>query len=146
MAEIRERAALNKKLQELKTANPEKAQLIADLHRWCDSPHEANREILMHALGLHKDPSRGNTHIVVRQLEYNPGASKDLRRKFRVEYCGVFKISEFLTDFENYLGLGSGQGKKYTDDLLKSAAGFIPLLTLTMVEGVDPYIRCGKCR
>ncbi|KAI0060082.1 hypothetical protein BV25DRAFT_1828173 [Artomyces pyxidatus] len=138
-AQSRERAEI------LKAINPDKGRKAADWIEWRNAPHEANTFALAHALGVRRDPSRGRTHILLRQVEYVPRA-KDIRYRFRVSACGVYRIADILTDIEKLMGLDPGEGREYIDGLLEeldnSSVGTdkVPLLDLTTGTGIETWL------
>ncbi|THH31046.1 hypothetical protein EUX98_g3139 [Antrodiella citrinella] len=130
---------------QLKRTNPKDGQRAADWIKWRDAPHFANTYALAHALGLHRDPSRGRTHIVFRSLEYTPKASKDIRYRFTVAHAGVYKLTDVYPDIETMLRINPGEGKEYVDGLLDELDSMgnddkVPILDLTFGEGIDPWL------
>lgn len=153
----RERAAQLKRLAELEATDPLKAQRERDWVRWRDSPHEGNSYTLAHALRLHHDPTRGRTHIVLRSLKYTPttasGKERDLRDRFTVVGAGVFRIADVTGDIERAMGLDPGEGQEYVDSLIDELDSLgeemggerpIPILDLTMGEGISPWLGSSK--
>ncbi|KAI0053520.1 hypothetical protein FA95DRAFT_1481533 [Auriscalpium vulgare] len=138
-AQSRERAEL------LKLIDPSKAQKAADWLEWRNLPHEANTYALAHALGLRRDPSRGRTHIVFRQVEWVPRA-RDMRHRFRVRAAGVFRITDVLRDIESIMQIGRGEGREYVDGLLEELDGartgreIVPILDITTGEGIETWM------
>ncbi|KAH8101077.1 hypothetical protein BXZ70DRAFT_107136 [Cristinia sonorae] len=128
----------------LKAEDPQEGQKASDWIKWRDGSHYANTHALAHALGLHRDPSRGRTHIVFRFMEYTPKASKDIRHKFRVSHAGVFRIQDVLTDIEGLMGLDPGEGREYIDGLLADVTrgeNQVPILDMSVGDdGIDPYL------
>lgn len=144
-----EKAQENKNVEELKASNPKAANKASEWIKWRDGTHMANTECLVNALGLHRDPTRGKTHIVFRQVEYTPRASKDLRYRFRVVRCGVFKIESVMGDIEMMMGLDKGEGVEYIDSLLADLGSTspggekIPMLDLTFGDGIQTWLGSG---
>lgn len=68
----REAAAAKVRAAELMSFDPEAGQKATDWIKFRESPIPANITLLAHALGLYRDPSRGHTHIVFREVEYDP--------------------------------------------------------------------------
>ena len=142
----RDRAKSLARSQELKKAHDPKAQQAAEWIKWRDGSHHANSYALIHALGLHRDPSRGRTHIVFRFVEYTPHVSKDIRYRFTVTQAGVFKLSEVHADLESVMGLNPGEGKEYVDGLLteigvtSASEDKIPIVDLAFGEGLEPWL------
>ncbi|KAH7927777.1 hypothetical protein BV22DRAFT_1127094 [Leucogyrophana mollusca] len=58
----------------------------------------------MHALGLHRDPSRGRTHIMFCQAEYTPDASRDMTHKFQISSAGVYCMEDVMPEIDGALG------------------------------------------
>lgn len=73
---------------------------------------------MIDALGLVRDPSRGRTHIVFKQVEHVPNA-KAPRDKFRIAAAGVFKLDDIWLDLEGIMGLNPGEGKTYIKEMLE---------------------------
>lgn len=126
------------------------AERATDYKVWSTIDHEANKDALIHALGLHKDRLRGRTHIVVRGVEWVPSA-KNARNKFRVASCGVFKISDILTTVEKLSGITPGTLQKQVDAIIESTDGLpgqqIPIIFMTLGLGGDVYMNSSKsCR
>lgn len=139
-----DRVTVRERIAQRKSSDPTAAQLTIDFHRWVDAPHAANSEHVIHALGLHKDLSRGRTHIVIRMVRYTPSTSKDLRHHFLIESCGVFRIADVMTYLEGCMGLDPGEGQEYLDDLLDDDRTRIPLFTLTVTEKTPSWLGRSK--
>ncbi|KAJ6600034.1 hypothetical protein DFH09DRAFT_1129272 [Mycena vulgaris] len=146
--ECREMAATQKKIEAMSLTDPEGAKRAADWSLWCNSNHDATQFGLVHALGLHRDPQRGRTHIVVKEVEYVPTASK-LKHKFRVLACGVFRVKDILRDLEAHMRLDRGEGQEYVDSLFDELDGTrsgpeygtkVPFIDLSFGEGVSPWL------
>ncbi|TCD67331.1 hypothetical protein EIP91_000252 [Steccherinum ochraceum] len=142
----RERALSLQKVKELKSSHSGKdAQKAADWIKWRDGSHFANTYALAHALGLHRDPSRGRTHIVFRMMEYTPKESKDIRHRFRVSHAGVYKLTDVYPDIERLMGLDQGEGQEYVKGLLEELdttgnMDKVPMLDLSFGGGVDAWL------
>lgn len=139
-------AASLKHVEQLKATDTDAAQRAADWITWRDGSHDANTLALFSALQLQRDPSRGRTHIVFRKVEYTPHASKDIRYKFRVVQCAVFRIRDILSVIERMMGLNPGEGREYIDSLLADLKATeltddrVPALDLTFGEGVETWL------
>ncbi|KAJ7746466.1 hypothetical protein DFH07DRAFT_962942 [Mycena maculata] len=105
-----------KEIEAMSVTDPEGAKQAADWSLWCSSNHDATQFGMIHALGLHRNPQRGRTHMILKVVEYVPMASK-LKHKFRVRACGVFGIKDVLCDIESVMGLNRGEGQEYVDSL-----------------------------
>ncbi|KAF7338748.1 MYND-type domain-containing protein [Mycena sanguinolenta] len=93
---------------------------------------------MIHALGLHRDPGRGRTHIVLKEVKYVPTATK-LKNKFRVISCGVFRIKDVLRDMEFIMGLGPGKAQECVDRVFigrQEQRLDVPFLDLTFGDGL----------
>ncbi|KAH7906754.1 hypothetical protein BJ138DRAFT_587334 [Hygrophoropsis aurantiaca] len=143
-----------KEIEALRSSDPGKAQLKSDWMKWRVGPLGANPDVLIHALGLHRDPSRGRTHIVFFSAKYTPDASRDMTHKFQIELAGVYRTSDVIPDIEACLGIKPGQGKEYIDGLLADAdlksvrrgrAPLFPVMCLLASEGLAPLIGCCLC-
>lgn len=145
-ASCKEMAASLKRVEELKKTDIDAALRGAEWIHWRDGSHDANTAALINALQLQRDPTRGRTHIVFRKVEYVPHVSKDIRYRFRVAQCGVFRIRDVLGVIEAFMGLDSGEGREYIDDLLTnlketgSASDVVPVLDLTFGEGIETWL------
>ncbi|KAJ7681136.1 hypothetical protein B0H17DRAFT_1206074 [Mycena rosella] len=149
--ECREMAAIQQKIEDMRFTDPDGAKCAADWSSWCNSNHDATQFGLVHALGLHRDPRRGRTHIVVKQVEYAPAASK-LKHKFRVVACGVFRVKDILRDLETIMRLDRGEGQEYVDSLFDELDGArigpqystkVPFIDLSFGDGVMPWLGSG---
>jgi len=142
----KESARSKAKTEALQEIDPSGAQKASDWIKWRDGSHIANTYALAFTLGLHRDPSGGRTHIVFKQVEYTPHASKDIRHKFRVARCGVYRIADVLSDIELMMGLNKGEGKEYVQSLLDEldstnrALSLVPILDLTFGEGIETWM------
>ena len=103
-----------------------------------------------HALGLHRDPSRSQTHIVLQYVEYTP-SQRDPRNKFRVKQAGVFRISDAASGIEKSMGLDPGEGEGFVREALDEMAaggrgveGFMPMVSLMFGEGVETWLSTGE--
>lgn len=146
----RETAAGLKRVKELgETVGASAAQKAADWMKWRQAPHFANNYGLMHALGVHRDPSRGRTHIVFKSLVYTPSKSKDIRYKFQVESIGVFRIADVLGDIERGMNLNKGEGQVYIDEIFEEIDAMhdrdqlVPILDFSVGKGIETWL--GSC-
>ncbi|KAJ6469399.1 hypothetical protein C8R45DRAFT_1016921 [Mycena sanguinolenta] len=141
--ECREMAANLEKIEHLSLTDPDGAKLAAHWSLWRNQ--EFTQFQLIHALGLHRDPKRGRTHIVLKAVEYVPAATK-LQHKFRVVSCGVFRIGDVLRDIETVMGLDRGEGQEYVDSLFHELAGThasVPFIDLTFGDGIEAWLGSG---
>ncbi|KAF9075484.1 hypothetical protein BDP27DRAFT_1415268 [Rhodocollybia butyracea] len=97
---------------------PDKALIASDWYTWRVSPVPANTISLVHALGLHRDPSRSRTHIVFKHVEYVPN-SKSRRDRFKVVGAGVYKLDDVWQDIETSMALRKNEGKTYIKEMLE---------------------------
>ena len=136
----REAAAAKAKAEKLKLEDPKAAQKALDWIKYRESNTPTNSSFLAHALGLQKDPSRGHTHMIFRELEYRPQQSKDFRFRFHVVRIEVFKIQDVLEDIEGLMRLNPGEGKEYILGLVDNLNGngrwgpMIPIINLTFAN------------
>ncbi|KAF8652510.1 hypothetical protein AX16_004366 [Volvariella volvacea WC 439] len=72
----------------------------------------------IHALGLHRDPTRGKTHIMICHVLHSPTA-QDLRDKFTIVAVNVYKVDEVLPILEEELDFDRGKGQEHVNDLLE---------------------------
>jgi hypothetical protein len=136
------------KIKQLSLTDPQGAQRATDWKVWRNS--STGNWAITHALGLHRDPKRGRSHILVKHVEHTPKASKELRYKFRVIDCGVFRISDIMPEIEGLMGLNKGEGDEYIQGLLKGmerqgsdGTWWIPTLHLSFGQGVETWLGCG---
>ena len=108
-----------KKLEKLNTEDPSAARLQADWIAWRDSPPTHRKAAQISALGLHRDPSRGRTHIILQTVQYTPDTSKDPRSKFTVTAAGVFRIRDALKAIEAAMRLDPGEGASMVQEVLE---------------------------
>ncbi|KAF7797959.1 hypothetical protein EIP86_009166 [Pleurotus ostreatoroseus] len=140
-------------VESLAKTDAKAAACARDWINWRDHPSPANNTTLSFALGLHRSPARGRTHIVFRQVEYTPlgrdGTLKeDVRDRFEVVSVGVFRAADVYEDIERMLGLDKGQGKVYVEELLeeldslreeelRATGEIVPILDLTFGKEID---------
>ena len=141
-------AKAKQRAQQLKDAGSPDAKRVEEWIKWRDMSHYQNTTALFHALGLHRDLSRGRTHIVLRRMEYAPNASKDIRHRFRITHAGVFKISEIYTEIEYIMRLNRGKGKEYVDGFLTyhetiKIPDVAPALSLSYGPGIQGWLTSG---
>lgn len=140
-----------KKLEKLRKEDSFAAQRHADWMEWRDSPAAYRKNAHVSALGLHKDPSRGRTHIVLQLVEYTPNTSKDPRTKFTIVATGVFRIKDALKMIEPSMGLRPGEGSSFlqevfdevdSDRTAKPSADvtLIPILDLSFGKDVETWL------
>ncbi|KAJ7931303.1 hypothetical protein B0H13DRAFT_1959813 [Mycena leptocephala] len=133
------------KIERMSLTDPDGAKRAADWQLWCNSNHDATQFGLIHALGLHRNPQRGRTHIVFKQVEYVPTASH-LKHKFRVLSCGVFRIKDVLRDVEVIMGLDHGEGQEYVDSVfyeLEGAHAKVPFIDLSFGDNISAWLGSG---
>ncbi|PBK58300.1 hypothetical protein ARMSODRAFT_967846 [Armillaria solidipes] len=104
-----------------------------------DNPSPERVECFAHALGLARDASRGRTHIIYQEVEYDPSV-RDHLDQFRTTGVGVFKLEDVWQDIETRMGLDPGEGKVYIREMLEEfdhtpgqgrvEEAFIPTFTL----------------
>ncbi|KAJ7868581.1 hypothetical protein B0H14DRAFT_3132623 [Mycena olivaceomarginata] len=143
--ECRKMVATQEKIERMTLTDPSGAARAADWHLWCNSNHDATQFGLIHALGLHRAPSRGRTHIVIKQVEYAP-AARQLKHKFRVLACGVFRVTDVLRDIEAAMGLEPGEGLEYVESLFFELAGAhakVPFIDLSFGDGISAWLGSG---
>ncbi|KAJ7770689.1 hypothetical protein B0H16DRAFT_1685922 [Mycena metata] len=143
--ECRELVETQKKIELMALTDSDGAKRAADWSLWCNSNHDATQFGLIHALGLHRDPKRGRTHIVFKQVEYVPTATK-LKHKFRIVACGVFLIKDVLRDIETVMRLDLGEGQEFVDSLFYELDGThanVPFVDLSFGDGVSAWLGSG---
>ncbi|KAF7338739.1 MYND-type domain-containing protein [Mycena sanguinolenta] len=141
--ECREIVAEQEKVKRLSLTDPDGAKLATDWSLWRKQPQF---DILVHALGLHRDPGRGRTHILFKAAEYAPTTTK-LKYKFRVVSCGVFRIKDVLRDIELIMGLNRGEDQEYVDSLFDESAGThagVPYIELSFGDGLQAWLSSGE--
>ncbi|KAF7338747.1 MYND-type domain-containing protein [Mycena sanguinolenta] len=138
-----EMAANLEKIEHLSLTDPDGAKLAADWSLW--RTQEFTQFQLVHALGLHRDPKRGRTHIVFKAVEYVPTATK-FQHKFRVVACGVYRIKDVLRDIEAVMGLDRGEGQEYVESVFYEMAGTyasVQFIHLTFGDGIQAWLGSG---
>lgn len=131
--------------------NPLGAQIISDFDKWCALQHYANFEGPVHALGLHRDPSRGRTHVLFREIEYVESAQQDLsnlnskvRDRWRVARCGVFKVDNVRKDIASIVGHGLGeQCDALLERLRDTSNGMMSAIMLTWAPKIKSSFKTG---
>ncbi|THH20173.1 hypothetical protein EUX98_g8631 [Antrodiella citrinella] len=68
-----------------------------DVTNWQQSSHYANKDAMIHALNLQRDPSRGRTHMIFRSLNY-VSEGEELKDRVRVVRCSIYKVEDILDD------------------------------------------------
>lgn len=97
---------------------------------------------------MRRDPSRGRTHFVLRQVMYVPEES-DLRYRFTITHAGVFKLDDCWDAIDEVMG---GEGKELVRDILNdvdstsvtSGRNVAPMLDLTIGESLQPWLGSSK--
>ncbi|OCH91716.1 hypothetical protein OBBRIDRAFT_791940 [Obba rivulosa] len=101
-------------------------------------------------LGCIAPPSRGHIPIVLVQLERVRNTSNDPRYKFRIVKCGMFRITEIMSDVEEILSLEPGEGRAHVDghfteaDAVDAKDARAPVLVLMASDShscLQPYIK-----
>ncbi|KZV62386.1 hypothetical protein PENSPDRAFT_692540 [Peniophora sp. CONT] len=115
---------------------------------WRDAPTTHRKSAHISALGLHRDASRGRTHIVLQFVRYTPEVSKDPRFKFTSVATGVFRIKDALKMIEAAtMNLDPGEGTFFIQEVINDTehAGrsstdpvHIPILELTFGKDISP--------
>lgn len=96
---------------------------------------------------MHRDPSRGRKHIVVRQVKYTPEES-DLRYRSTITHAGVFKLDDCWDAIDEVMSGHTGEGREMVRDVLNdidstsgsSGRDVVPMLDLTFGDGVQPWL------
>ena len=132
-------------VNELRMSNPQIADATVDLLKWRQGTHYGNLQGLIDALGLKRDPSRSQTHIVLRRIAHVPGshANTDYRLRVRVTHCTVYRINDILEDLPKVLP-GPRKTKEEIHALIRhvlrefmrTARGAYPMLHFT----IGPHI------
>ncbi|EMD32330.1 hypothetical protein CERSUDRAFT_118710 [Gelatoporia subvermispora B] len=134
-------------IDKIRQTDPSLAQFVEDFFGWRDAACSNRLYAYSCALGLHRDPSRGRTHLIMGELEYTPQVSKDVRFKFRVTKCGVFRIEDVLVDIESLATLKNGAGRRYVDKYMQEADAMdrtktrTPILVFMGVPGRRPLLK-----
>ncbi|KAI0071653.1 hypothetical protein K474DRAFT_1679242 [Panus rudis PR-1116 ss-1] len=135
---------------QLKVFQPQLGQEASDWNKFRESHMKTT--VLASALGLQKDPSRGRTHIILREVEYRPKASKDWRHRFHTRRMGVFRIKEILKDIATLMGMEPGEVERLIqemyDEVDSAGAGKdaaqrsqkAPILDVTWGDVGEPWI------
>ena len=139
------------RVEKLKQEGSSLAQKEADWVEWRNLSHYANTYGLQHALGLNRDPSRGRTHIVVRQVKYTPEEA-DLRYRFTITHAGVFRLADCWDAIDEVMGGRKGEGREMVEDIMRdlestavsSGREVVPMLDLTFGDGVQPWLGSSK--
>ena len=138
------------KLESLKVSDSDAAQKHQDWITWRSAPSVDVAYAHAHALGLHRDPSRCKTHIILEQVEYMP-TQRDARNKFRVKNVGVFRIADAASAIEGVMGFNPGEGISFVreawDEMAAGAKGvleFMPMLWLAFGDNVETWLGTGK--
>ncbi|TCD61255.1 hypothetical protein EIP91_008704 [Steccherinum ochraceum] len=91
----------------LRITGPDNGLLEDHLHRWLCSDLFANKQALIHSLGLQRDAKRCRTHFICRRLEYHPERS-DPAQRFITKEWNVFKLEDFVAGFAGGREAGNG--------------------------------------
>ena len=137
-------------MERLKVSEPDAAQRAQDWIAWRQGPNAESTYAHAHALGLHRDPSRAATHILLQLVEHTP-AARDPRNKFRVKQAGVFRVADVVAGIEAAMGLDKGEGPGFVREAYeetRAAAvgveGLMPMLSLSFGEGVETWLGTGE--
>ena len=96
-----------------------------DWDMWRQAPREALVRAQARALGMHIDPERSRTHVLIQEIDYSP-RERDVRRKFAIVRAGVFRVREVLHGIEALFSLAEGHGEAWVQDLVETAEISIP--------------------
>lgn len=99
-----------------------------------------------HAVGLHRDPQRARTHIIIQQIIYTPKASQETREKFRIIACSVFRRADAYGLIERVMMLKPGEGREYVEVMrfqesgvsIHDLAGYV--VVLTCGQGIPAWV------
>lgn len=107
---------------------------------------------MIHALNLQRDPTRGQTHVVVRKLAHvtGPNIPKDFRFRVQVTECSVYRIDDILSFIKGPASKDSNANvrasmKAVVDDLIKRSNNQIPILEYTVGPGISPCVSAREC-
>lgn len=100
------------KARVLSQTNPTAGQRYLAWSRWATLPNSSRDRAFCSALGLHRDPSRGQTHMIICKVEWVP-ENKDPRFQFRITRCGVVRISEMAARAETVLNSERDETQAY---------------------------------
>ncbi|KZV62384.1 hypothetical protein PENSPDRAFT_692538 [Peniophora sp. CONT] len=145
------RSEFLKMLEAQKKEDPVIGQKFTDWDEWLETPSTHRRDARISALGVHRDPSRGQTHILMEGAKYTPEASNDPRFKFTIVSAGVFLIEDALVSIERSLDLAPGEGRSYVqehiagafsqlDEVMGDGDCPIPMVILSMCSGIKPGV------
>ncbi|TFK74989.1 hypothetical protein BDN72DRAFT_832697 [Pluteus cervinus] len=140
-AACKEMAAELKRLESLKLADPSAGERDEDWIKWRTSYLGIPPDTTMHALGVHRDPNRGFTHIVWYGVKYTPNAGKDIAQKFTIVLAGVFKVADVLPEIETCMNLNKGDGQQCIDQTL----GQVTTFNQKVGEQRTPYLYMLLC-
>lgn len=107
-----------KRIEELKISDPATARREEDWVAWRKAPHFNATIARAFALGLHRDPSRSKTHIIMQEAFHVPGQT-DVRYKFRIGRAGIFRVTDAAGTIEECLGLGVNEGEAWIHSEVK---------------------------
>jgi hypothetical protein len=138
-------AASIQKLKALELAGDKTtAKREADWQAWRVEANDEQTMLLVSALGLHRDRTRGRTHIVFKLLEYVPH-ERQLRHRFRVVQCAVFRIADVMQDIERMLSIDPGEGREDLESVDASQSDdLVPMYELLFGEGLSTWL--GGCK
>lgn len=109
-------------VEQMCDADPDATKRVAEWSLWHKSTQKHMVLCMVDALGLRRDPTRGRTHIVLKEILYVPKANNP-EHKFCVCRCGVFRIQDVLSQLETLLNLAKGDGPKYIAAMLDNVPG-----------------------
>ncbi|PCH32985.1 hypothetical protein WOLCODRAFT_141442 [Wolfiporia cocos MD-104 SS10] len=137
------REELNK-IESVQQVDPLKAQQARDWMARSTMPNTT--EAYINALGLHRDPSRAFTHIVLSRLEYIPSATvTDPRDRFQVVVCGVFRIVDVKKEIRALVGADPGEILRTNEGIRDDTTDAfdrdrvpLPLVSIEYGKGIPP--------
>ncbi|KAL6302629.1 hypothetical protein BKA93DRAFT_827325 [Sparassis latifolia] len=134
-------------IKELQQKDPFAAQRAIDGKKWTSLNDERKVNAIKSALGVHRDPSRGRTHIVMQLVEYTP-KHRDMQHKFRVAKCGVFRLEDVIPDIVRIAGWDTAwirrKVQQMFDDIV-AEDGFedsVPMLEFRSGQGIEASLGC----
>ena len=113
--------------------DPFRAQLTKDWDTWQQAPQKALVTAQARALGIHVDPGRARTHMLVQEVVRSPPCERDVRHIFTIVRAGVFRVRDIPRGIEKLFGLAEGRGEAQIRDALNAA----DRTTLPSLDGVS---------
>ena len=156
MCICRTHVADTKYLDELSLSDPQAAADAADLLKWRKGSHYANFQALIHALNLQEDPSRGQTHIILRRIAHvkGPDTPRDYRRRVQVTHCSVYRLDDVWDDLPKVFPLFNKPNVDLRAIIHSLQAIFsqknglnaaIPMFVITMGDHVSTNLSASRC-